>query len=139
MPAVWKPVPSLPGVMVSDVGQILLPPRSAPLPNGGYRTYIPEPTFGCVRRAKKGAAHEYLGISNRIFGNIKVHRAVCEAFHGLPPSESSVVLHLDENALNNRPDNLRWGTQRENMNAPGHKAYCASVCKRKMQGGRVSA
>jgi hypothetical protein len=35
-------------------------------------------------------------------------------------------MHLDENAANNRADNLRWGTQKENLNAPGFLNYCRS-------------
>ena len=31
---------------------------------------------------------------------------------------------FDENAANNRPDNLRWGTQKENLNAEGFLTYC---------------
>jgi hypothetical protein len=48
---------------------------------------------------------------------------VCEAFHGQPPFDGSVVIHLDEDALNNRPENLMWGTQKENMNMPKIKAW----------------
>jgi len=33
-------------------------------------------------------------------------------------------MHIDENAANNRADNLRWGTQKENLNAPGIIEYC---------------
>ena len=33
-------------------------------------------------------------------------------------------MHLDENAANNRASNLRWGTQKENLNAPGFLDYC---------------
>lgn len=126
MAEVWKPVPSLPGVMASDDGRILLPPRYAPLPNGGYRLYTPEPVSGVVTRASRAAAHTYRGIYARYYGNIKVHRAVCEAFHGPPSFEGAVVIHRDENAHNNRPENLKWGTQKENLNAPGFLAYCRS-------------
>lgn len=121
---IWKPVHSKPGIMASSEGKIILPPSYAPIPNGGYRAYLPKPTIGVVRRAKSGAAHEYLGVYARAFGNLKVHQLVCEAFHGGRPFDGAVVLHLDENALNNRPDNLRWGTQKENLNAPGFIAYC---------------
>jgi hypothetical protein len=126
MAEVWKPVPSLPGVMASDQGRILLPPRHAPLPNGGVRLYLPKPTHGVIQRAKKGARHVYRNYWCREFGNIKVHQAVCEAFHGPKPFEGAVVIHRDENGLNNRPENLKWGTQKENLNAPGFKAYCRS-------------
>lgn len=43
-----------------------------------------------------------------------VHRLVCMAFHGMPPTESAQVRHLDGNPSNNLPENLRWGTQSEN-------------------------
>jgi hypothetical protein len=53
----------------------------------------------------------------------KVARLVCEAWNG-PPGEGQVCMHLDEDASNNRPENLAWGSQRENLNAPGFIAYC---------------
>lgn len=120
----WKPVPSLPGVMASSEGRLLFPPRYAPLPNGGYRLYGPEPINGSVTRASGTASHSYRGCYNKFFGNIKVHRAVCEAFHGPPPFAGAVVIHKDEDAHNNRPGNLRWGTQKENLNMPKFIAYC---------------
>lgn len=123
MAEVWKPVPSLPGVMASDEGRILLPPRYAPLPNGGYRLYTPKPTSGTETRACKEAAHVYRGVYAKFYGNIKVHRAVCEAFHGPPPFDGAVVIHIDENALNNDPENLKWGTQKENLNMPKIREY----------------
>lgn len=123
MAEIWKPVPSLPGVMASSDGRILLPPRYAPMHHGGYRSYLPEPTTGTVTRASKGARHVYRGVYCSFFGNIKVHRAVCEAFHGPVPFEGAVVIHLDEDGLNNRPENLKWGTQKENLNMPKIKEY----------------
>lgn len=124
MAEIWKPVPSLPGVLASNWGRLLLPPRYAPLPNGGFRRYLPEPTFGVKTKAAQDAKHEYYGIFTRHFGNIKVHRAVCEAFHGKPPKGQNIVVHIDENALNNRPENLKWGSQLENLNCPGFVEYC---------------
>ena len=53
----------------------------------------------------------------------KVHQLVCEAFNG-PKQEGQVCMHLDENYKNNKPDNLAWGTQKENLNAPGFIDYC---------------
>lgn len=43
-----------------------------------------------------------------------VHRLVCMAFHGMPPSQSSEVRHLDGDNQNSKPDNLAWGTRAEN-------------------------
>jgi hypothetical protein len=35
-------------------------------------------------------------------------------------------MHLNENSDDNRPENLAWGTQKQNLNAPGFIAYCKS-------------
>lgn len=44
---------------------------------------------------------------------IFVHVLVCETFHGLKP-EGLECRHLDGDAFNNKPENLRWGTHHEN-------------------------
>ena len=54
----------------------------------------------------------------------KIARIVCEAFHGKPTKSNPICMHIDENAANNRADNLQWGTQKENLNAPGFIKYC---------------
>lgn len=59
----------------------------------------------------------------------KVHQLVCEAFHGPKPFPEAVVIHLDENAHNNRPGNLKWGTQKENLNMPKFKAWLRSEAR----------
>lgn len=43
-----------------------------------------------------------------------VHRLVCEAFHGPCPADKEHCAHSDGNSSNNRADNLRWATAREN-------------------------
>jgi hypothetical protein len=96
------------------------------MPNGGIRVYEPKPTYGVKASASKTARHVYMGVYNKFFGNMKVHRLVCEAFHGPAPEGLPVVIHLDEDATNNRPENLKWGTQKENLNMPGFIEYCRS-------------
>lgn len=132
MAEVWKPVPSEEGVLASSEGRILLPPRYAPLAQGGYRAYYPKPRLGQVSRAHSTASHEFLIIMVRDATKVakqrprKVHQLVCEAFHGPKPFPEAVVIHLDEDALNNRPENLKWGTQKENLNMPKFKAWLSS-------------
>lgn len=43
-----------------------------------------------------------------------VHRLVCEAFHGPCPPDKEHCAHWDGNTGNNRAENLRWVTAREN-------------------------
>jgi hypothetical protein len=45
---------------------------------------------------------------------VPVHRIVCTAFNGPPPTDQHVVDHIDTNRANNRPENLRWLTKLEN-------------------------
>lgn len=56
----------------------------------------------------------------------KAARIICETFSGPAPADKRVCMHLDENSRNNRPENLAWGTQKENLNAPKFLEYCRS-------------
>ena len=120
-----KPIPSLYGAYANDLGQIKLPESVAKMPQGGERKYQTKWVYGVKRRASKTALHEYFAITHR-GKNFKIHRLVCEAFHGPPPDDKPIVLHLNESALDNRPENLRWGTQKENLNMPKFLEYCRS-------------
>ena len=121
---VWKQVPSKPEIIVSSIGRVKLPDVTMVMPHGGEYIRKTKPTFGYKTKASKTAKHVYMGLSNRRFGNLKIHRLVCEAFHGKPPFEKAVVIHLDEDATNNCASNLRWGTQKENLNMPNFVEYC---------------
>lgn len=120
-----KPIQSIPGAFANSLGQIKMPEVMAEMPNGGTRAYNTKWISGAKHRASKNARHQYLAVMYR-GRNYKIHRLVCEAFHGSAPFDRAIVLHLDENAMNNAPSNLRWGTQKENLNMPGFLAYCRS-------------
>lgn len=117
----WRPVPTRAGLLASSWGRILLPSTSRPGLNGGLIVTKPQPRWGVVKKSRAGGQHVYLGVQTRMYGNLKVHQCVCEAWHGPRPHPGALVLHLDENGLNNLPWNLRWGTHEENMNFPAYK------------------
>lgn len=53
----------------------------------------------------------------------RVHRLVCEAFHG-PPMAGQEVCHLDGSRLHNTAANLAWGTRSENVRqSQGHGTF----------------
>lgn len=114
----WRVSPSLPDYEVSSFGRVRRIPYLSPMPNGGMREY-------------GGHAHcgQDSGEGRMIFvykgKSYKVHQLVCEAFNGKRP-DGFVCMHLDEDYTNNKPDNLKWGTQKENLNAPGFIEYCKS-------------
>ena len=115
---IWRPIPSLPTYEASSHGRLKRIPYKARMPSGGERVYGGTPTRGSWCANTKRYILSYKG------RNYKAHRLICEAFHGPAPFPRAVVMHIDENSSNNTPENLKWGTQRENLNAPGFIAYC---------------
>lgn len=115
---IWRDVPSVPGILVSSDGRVMHVPYRSPMPHGGSRAYGGEPHFGVWA---KDCGRFIIRVQGR---TLKVHRLVAEAFHGQAPFDGAVVMHIDENAANNRAHNLRWGTQRDNLNAAGFIEYC---------------
>jgi hypothetical protein len=92
------------------------------MPNGGERIYDGGPTFGAYYE-NDPQSRPSIQIARK---NYHVSRLVCEAFHGSPLDDAPNALHRNENAHDNRSENLYWGTQRENLNAPGFLRYCRS-------------
>ncbi len=46
---------------------------------------------------------------------VSVHRTILLTFEGEPPTPKHQAAHADNDKLNNRLDNLRWATPRENI------------------------
>lgn len=120
----WRAVPSCPGILANSLGQVKLPNKIVIYANGNSREYITKPTFGQTVTSGWPARHAFKQLSTRDFGTLKVHQLICEAFHGPKPFEEAVVIHLDANSLNNKFENLKWGTQKENLNHPSFIEYC---------------
>jgi HNH endonuclease len=117
----WRDIPSIPEYLASSHGRVMRVPFEAPMPYGGWRIYGGKPTKGAVH--PKNSMRPLIVFKNRSY---RVAHLVCEAFHGPRPSPRAVVMHKDDNPQNNRADNLKWGTQKENLNAPAFIAYCRS-------------
>lgn len=64
-----------------------------------------------------------------LFGQERVHRIVCTAFHGEPVGDRNVVDHKDTNSCNTRPENLHWVSKMENMlDNPITRAKIELIC-----------
>lgn len=123
---IWARSPSFDFLSVSTWGRLLIDPYSIDMPNGGKKFIKTKPTLGCKSKAY-GGKYRYLFINkkNGVKGK-KVHQLIAEAFLGPKPFENAVVMHLDDNPMNNRVDNLKWGSQKENLNAEGFINHCKS-------------
>lgn len=93
----WREVPSVPGYFVSRDGRVYSTRSKRELAQRVVRRYM------CAA----------VMVGGKPTGK-RVHRLVCEAFHGPPPEGKPLALHGDGNPLNNNAGNLRWGSHREN-------------------------
>ena len=115
---VWKIVPSLPWLEASSYGRLRVIPYKRAMPYGGTKMVGGIPTFG------QWDGERFIYNRGGKDKTYKVARLICETFNGPPPFPKAICMHIDENAKNNQPNNLKWGTQKENLNYPGFIKYC---------------
>ena len=90
-----RPVPGFDGYYATEDGRVFsILELKRFLHNDGYYRIT---TFAHKLRARPG-----------------VHTLVALAFNGPPPPGKRLVRHLDGDRSNNRPENLAWGTTKEN-------------------------
>lgn len=98
---VWKPVKGFDRYFISSMGRVVSCRKNKPV--------LMTPEID-----KDG----YLRIKLRKFGKyipFVVSRLVCYEFNGAPETSDLVCCHRDNNKKNNVPSNLRWGTQKSNI------------------------
>jgi hypothetical protein len=102
---VWRDVPSVPGVLVSSEGRVMLLPYRKLMHHGGERSYGGQPVRGVWNKTLAARLVEVRGKTHT------VTRLIAEAFLGPPPFATAVARHVSENAADNRATNVRWGTR----------------------------
>lgn len=110
----WRDILGFEGAyQASTLGRIRSIDRSIPNPRGsGFRTHKGRVRKFSVRPNGYQAVHISVGGRRR---TESVHRLVALAFIGNPPFEGALVLHGNGVPTDNRPSNLRYGTQSENL------------------------
>lgn len=109
----WKPVVGYEGLYeVSNRGRVRSLDRVVLMRNGYAR-----PLTGRVLKPGTNTSG-YLQVGLRkakTTYNAPIHRLVCEAFHGPAPEGKPWALHRDGDKSRNTPDNLYWGSPKENV------------------------
>jgi hypothetical protein len=102
----WKTIPTYPNYEISDLGEVRRVGKAK-----------------LLKLTTKQGTHPYQRAHLCINGKSKtcvVHRLVLETFVG-PCPESHQCLHLDDNPKNNKLENLKWGTAKENHSTINRK------------------
>jgi hypothetical protein len=113
----WREVPGYPGILACRDGRVHRV-SSEGLKSQGARS---KPTLGSITSMKVSGGKRYARRYVRWRGwpgNLYVATLVCLAFHGPKPFSKAVVMHLNDDSIDNRAENLRWGSQRDNLNTP---------------------
>lgn len=112
---VWKPVSGWADLYeVSNLGRVKVLRRAKACRNRWGATVQTRPTR-IMKPTISAFGHYFVNL--HCDGKVKrrsVHRLVCEAFHGACPPDKQHCAHWDGNPANNRADNLRWATVKEN-------------------------
>ncbi|WP_370642253.1 NUMOD4 motif-containing HNH endonuclease [Corynebacterium sp. ACRQJ] len=107
-PEIWKPIPGYEGVYeASDHGRVRSVDRVIPYVDGRMRHQPGKPK----KLSNDGRGYLTVSLQNR---TRFVHQLVLEAFVGTRGAGEQ-VRHLDNNPMNNRLENLAWGTASENI------------------------
>jgi len=107
----WMPAYGFAGrYEVSNLGRVRSVPRAV-VRNGRVRNYP-----GRILKPFRHHAHYKVSLygDNKRGREVFVHRIVLESFVGPMPAWATLVRHLDDNSLNNRLDNLKYGTHTQN-------------------------
>lgn len=123
----WRPIPGTEGrYSVSNRGVVR--GENVNQPRRGRRR-----TLGPLKPSLNRYGYERvtLGLGGTRW-HATIHRLVCGAFHGPPPNDKPLACHRDGNTLNNRADNLYWGSASDNMqdvlrhgnNRNANKTHC---------------
>ena len=94
------------------------------------------PRLVSVRRTPRGYCVCKLRVPGGTAVDAQVHRVVMIAFHGLPPADRRDVNHRDGVKHNNRPANLEWCSQGQNVRHAWRTGLCST---RHLQGSNNPA
>lgn len=120
MNEVWMVIPGWPEYEASSLGRIRL---AVERPNGRHKHGYSRWRKGTIlsqrlrSRRKARTLYAFVKLRRGPYSQVErpVHRLVCLAFHGEPPSQKHHAAHQNCNSIDNSSLNLRWATPAENV------------------------
>lgn len=111
----WKAVPIASGHEVSSDGRIRSIDRFIDYKDGRGRLAKGKEMKLSTDPGSKGYPRTTIRTDARGRVTFGIHQLVCLTFHGPAPTPRHEVRHLNGDQLDNRAENLAWGTRAENM------------------------
>lgn len=108
---IWKKIPGWPGYAASNKGRIKSLERR--LPHNFYADVMMLWKEKILKPGSWKSGHLFVVLPGQKCES--VHRLVARTFIGPPPFRGALVCHKDDDPKHNRPKNLKWGTQKQNM------------------------
>lgn len=100
----WRVIWDSPSFMVSSFGRVMRIAARRPSHIGNIiKPWLSKDGYWMVSLYEEDRPKKF-----------QVHRLVCKAFNGHPPSADHQAAHGNGIRTDNRPDNLRWATGKEN-------------------------
>lgn len=101
----WRTVAAFPDYAVSSIGRVkrIVPDKQGKYNGRILKTFVPNNGYITVMLYRDSKP-----------SHCSVHRLVCIAFKGNPPTNSHHATHRDGNRTNNLRGNIRWRTPSEN-------------------------
>lgn len=110
---VFKPIAGYESFyLVSNMGRVVALAKDSKMPKGATLRHRPQ----TVLKGKTVKGYRLVTLMKHgVRKEVAVHRLVCIAFHGEPPSHELQVNHKDGQKSNNAESNLEWVTPSENV------------------------
>lgn len=116
-PEEWRQVAEFPNYEASSLGRVRRLASSVVYFNSKTGRNVQRSFHACILRNIKDTGGYYrvlLCNGRRAQKRIKVSVLVCETFHGPKPSPLHECAHNDGDRTNDKAENLRWATRKEN-------------------------
>ena len=107
----WRPIPGYPYHSASSYGRISLSERTVKSANQNSR--FDYKRKGRILSPASDKSSPYPRVRLHDGKRVAIHVLVCLAFHG-PRPDGMQIRHIDGDITNPRPNNLKYGTPKEN-------------------------
>lgn len=128
----WRDIPGYEGLyQVTDRGEVRSLGRTTEFTDGRVRTFPPKD----MKTPLDSMGYPHLGLRSRekTYRYFRVHELVMLAFGPSPSEQDTLIRHLNDNKIDNRIENLSWGSASDNMQDKfrnGYRKAKPRSCKR---------